>query len=51
MLPRLPRPKELLDDKGYDSDRSRGAMTERGIVPCIPPTKSRKVPLPYDKTL
>ena len=25
------------------------ALTERGIVPCIPSSKSRKVPLPYDR--
>jgi transposase len=26
-------------------------MGKRGCEPCIPSTKSRKVPLPYDKTL
>ncbi|MBI0539512.1 transposase [Roseomonas sp. KE2513] len=51
MLPRLPRAKELLGDKAYDSNRFREALTERGIQPCIPSSKSRKVPLPYDKTL
>ena len=51
MLPRMPRAKELLVDKGYDSNRFREALVERGIQPCIPSSKSRKVPLPYDKAL
>ena len=51
MLPSLPRAKELLGDKGYDSNRFRDALTERGIAPCIPSSKSRKVPIPYDKAL
>lgn len=29
----------------------RAALSERGCEPCIPSTKSRKVALPYDKTL
>ncbi|WP_408906297.1 hypothetical protein [Muricoccus nepalensis] len=36
MLPSLPRAKELLGDKGYDSNRFRKALAERGIQPCIP---------------
>ena len=51
MLASLPRAKELLGDKGYDSNRFRDTLTERGIIPCIPSSKSRKVPLPYDKAL
>ena len=51
MLPSLPRAKEMLGDKGYDSNRFRDALTERGIAPCIPSSKSRKVPIPYDKAL
>jgi putative transposase len=51
MLPLLPRAKELLGDKGYDSNRFRHALIERGIQPCIPSSKSRKVTIPYDKAL
>ena len=51
MLPALPAARELLADRGYDSTRFRAALLERGIVPCIPSTRSRKVELPYDKTL
>jgi transposase len=51
MLPALPPARELLADRGYDSTRFRDALAERGIVPCIPSTKSRKLPLPYDKDL
>jgi hypothetical protein len=33
----LPNAKELLGDKGNDSDWFRAALTARGITPCIPP--------------
>jgi putative transposase len=51
LLPTLPRARELLADRGYDSDRFRAELAERGIAPCIPSIPSRKVPLPYDRTL
>ncbi|TPG58041.1 IS5 family transposase [Roseomonas nepalensis] len=51
MLLRLPRAKDLLSDKGYDSNRFREALTERGVVPCITSSESRKVPIPYEKAL
>ena len=51
LLPALPPARELLADRGYDSNRFRTALAARGIEPCIPSTKSRKVPLPYDKLL
>jgi len=51
LLPALPRARELLGDRGYDSNRFRAALNERGITPCIPSTRSRKVALPYDKVL
>ena len=51
LLPALPPARDLLADRGYDSDRFRAGLVERGIEPCIPSTKSRKVQLPYDKTL
>ena len=47
----LPRAKELLADKGYDSDWFRAALTDRGITPCIPPRKNRKLQYHYDKDL
>jgi transposase len=37
--------------QGYDSDWFRAALSGRGIEPCIPSTRSRKAPLPYDKAL
>ncbi|MCE2890604.1 MAG: IS5 family transposase [Hyphomonadaceae bacterium] len=46
----LPNAKELLGDKGYDSDWFRAALTARGITPCIPPKANRKVQYRYDKT-
>ena len=51
MLPNLPQAKELPGHKGYDSSRVRHALAERGIAPCTPSSKSRKIPIPYDKVL
>ena len=51
LLPRLPPARELIADRGYDSNQFRAALLERGIAPCIPPTQSRKNPLPYDAAL
>lgn len=45
------RTKELLGDKGYDSDWFRQALIERGITPCIPPRSNRKIQYHYDKEL
>ena len=36
ILPTLPPAKELLADRGYDSNSFRAALRERGIAPCIP---------------
>lgn len=51
ILPALPSARELIADRGYDSNRFRAALLARGIAPCIPSTRSRKAELPYDKTL
>lgn len=51
MFRALPKAKALIADKGYDSDWFRAALKARGTEPCIPPTRSRKAPLDYDKTL
>lgn len=51
LLDRLPRANELLADRGYDADWFRTALIERGIVPCIPPKKNRKVQYEYDRVL
>ena len=51
LLSVLPKAKELLGDKGYDSNWSRAALAERGITPCIPPRRNRKVQYHYDKDL
>ena len=51
LLPVLPPARELLGDRGYDSNRFRAALAERGIAPCIPSTRSRRVPIPHDTAL
>jgi putative transposase len=51
ILPALPSAKNLIADRGYDSNRFRAALIKRGITPCIPSTRRRKVEIPYDKAL
>ena len=52
MLPQFPDgTRELIADRGYDSARLRDALTTRGIAPCIPSTRSRKVPIPHNAVL
>jgi transposase len=51
VLDALPPAKTLIADRGYDSTPFREALQKKGIEPCIPSSRSRKVPYPYDKTL
>ena len=51
LLPVLPAADQLLGDRGYDSDGFREGLRDRGIEPCIPPTKNRKAPPAYNKIL
>ena len=47
----LPTAPVLLADRGYDADWFRDALRQKGIKPCIPPRKNRKIHIPYDKSL
>jgi len=47
----LPGAKVLLADRGYDADWFRNALKDKGITPCIPTRKMRKVPIPHDAEL
>lgn len=51
LLERLPKAQELLADRGYDADWFRNALRDKGIAPCIPGKKNRKIEIIYDKTL
>ena len=51
MLHALPPAKELIADRGYDSDEFRAALVAKKITPCIPPRKNRKVQHTYDREL
>lgn len=51
VLNALPDAKELLADRGYDAGWFRDALMAKGITPCIPSKKNRKIQIPYDKTL
>jgi transposase len=48
---RAPASRTLIGDRGYDSNWFRQALFDRGIEPCIPPTRSRKHALAYDKAI
>jgi transposase len=39
----------LLGDRGYDADRFRDALKDKGICACIPGRKQRKITVTYDK--
>ncbi|MFC0195115.1 IS5 family transposase, partial [Aureimonas pseudogalii] len=41
----------LIADRGYDSAWFRAELDARGIEPCIPSSRSRKVPFAYDAAL
>ncbi len=47
----LPIATHLIADRGYDSAWFRQALTDRGITPCIPSSRSRKIPFAYDKDI
>ena len=51
MLDALPKARAMLGDRGYDVGWFRNALTERGIAPCIPSKRNRKVQIPHDRTL
>jgi transposase len=47
----LPSGSTLIADRGYDSNWLREALADKDITPCIPPTRTWKVPIAYDKML
>ena len=51
VLAALAPAKALIADRGYDSTAFRQALADKGIEPCIPSSRSRKIPYPYDKAL
>ena len=48
LLDSLPPAKHMLADRGYDADWYREELENKGITPCIPSRKGRKMPIPYD---
>jgi transposase len=51
MVDALPTAQALLGDRGYDASWFREALIARGITPCIPSKRNRKVIIDHDKTL
>ena len=47
----MPRVKVLLTDRGYDADWFRNTLIDKGIMPCIPSNKNRKVQIEHDAAL
>ena len=48
LLREFPDAKHMLADRGYDADWYREALQGKGITPCIPARKGRKVPITHD---
>jgi transposase len=51
MLSGSPKAETLLADRGSDADWFRNALKGKGIAPCIPSRRGRKVPIPHDPDL
>lgn len=49
LIEQMPKTRALIGDRGYDADWLREALKDRGIEPCIPSKKNRKLPIPHDK--
>jgi transposase len=47
----LPAARELVAERGDDSNPFRAALAERGITACIPSKKNRKPAIPHDQVL
>ena len=45
----MPKAEWLLADRGYDADRFRDALKDKGIKPCILGRKSRGKTIKHDK--
>ena len=51
LLGAMLRAKVLLADPGHDADWFRNALIDKGITPCIPSRKKRKVQIEQDAIL
>jgi transposase len=51
LAPALPPARELIADRGYDSNPFRAALAARGVAACIASKKNSKQPNPHDETL
>lgn len=49
LLEGLTPAEHMLADSVYDADWYREALEDKGISPCIPSRKGRKVPIPHDE--
>lgn len=49
LLDSPPPAEHMLADRGYDADWYREELESRGITPCIPSRKGRRVPICHDQ--
>ena len=49
LAPLLPPARELIADRGYDSNPFRTALAERGVAACIPPRRNRVQLISWDR--
>ncbi len=47
----MPPARAMLADRGYDADRFRKALADRGMAACIPSKINRKRHIPHDRAL
>ena len=51
ILPALPPARDLLGERGYDSNWFRAGLIKRCIAPCITSTRCRRISVAHDKEL
>ena len=51
LIDALPPARTLIADRGHDSSWFRAQLAARKVEPCIPSSRSRRTPYPYDKAL
>ncbi len=49
LLDGLPAAEHMLAARGYEADWYHNALEDKGITPCIPSRKNRKVPITHDE--
>jgi len=51
LLVQIPKTRYLLADRGYDANWFRQGLLAKGITPCIPSKRTRKIQIPYNRSI